>query len=365
MQGVNPDELEKACSLLGDTVLDPAVWPLAMDGICRAVGASGAMLLQGDVRTPDIPRTASFDEQTQCYFRGDWHIRDTRAKYAVPLLLRGASVVIDQDIMNAEQMRADAMYNELLIPLGFQWFAGVGFWAESALWGLSIQRTITQGPFEERDKGALAGLSRNLTEAATISAAVGRSVLSGATNALNAVRRPAIAIDRFAFVLGANPAMDCVFDDCIHVRNRRLFVADVEAKTCLERLTDRLRTTSDTDVLPCEPIVVRRKRRAPVVIRVLPVHGAARTPFLGARALLTFASVEPRPGPKPSLLAKLFGLTPAEAKLASLMAEGISVEKAAEALEISRETARNQLKAVFAKTATHRQSELVALLSGL
>jgi hypothetical protein len=86
---VNPDELEKACSLLGDTVLDPAVWPLAMDGICRAVGASGAMLLQGDVRTPDIPRTASFDEQTQCYFRGDWHIRDTRAKYAVPLLLRG------------------------------------------------------------------------------------------------------------------------------------------------------------------------------------------------------------------------------------------------------------------------------------
>jgi hypothetical protein len=55
--------------------------------------------------------------------------------------------------MNAEQMRADAMYNELLIPLGFQWFAGVGFWAESALWGLSIQRTITQGPFEERDKG--------------------------------------------------------------------------------------------------------------------------------------------------------------------------------------------------------------------
>src|SRR5262245_56035483 len=69
-----------------------------------------------------------------------------RANYAVPLLLREASVVIDQDIMNAEQMRADAMYNELLIPLGFQWFAGVGFWAESALWGLSIQRTITQGP---------------------------------------------------------------------------------------------------------------------------------------------------------------------------------------------------------------------------
>jgi hypothetical protein len=35
---------------------------------------------------------------------------------------------------------------------------------------------------------------------------------------------------------------------------------------------------------------------------------------------------------------------------------------AARELEISRETARNQLKSVFAKTDTHRQSELVALL---
>jgi DNA-binding CsgD family transcriptional regulator len=90
-----------------------------------------------------------------------------------------------------------------------------------------------------------------------------------------------------------------------------------------------------------------------------------REPRFSERALLTFASVEPRSGPKPSVLVKLFGLTPAEAKLASLMAEGISVEQAAEALEISRETARNHLKAVFAKTATHRQGELVALLNGL
>jgi DNA-binding CsgD family transcriptional regulator len=65
------------------------------------------------------------------------------------------------------------------------------------------------------------------------------------------------------------------------------------------------------------------------------------------------------------LLVKLFGLTSAEAKLASIIAEGVNPEQAAEELGISRETARNQLKAVFAKTATHRQSELVALLARL
>jgi DNA-binding CsgD family transcriptional regulator len=47
------------------------------------------------------------------------------------------------------------------------------------------------------------------------------------------------------------------------------------------------------------------------------------------------------------------------------MAEGLSPERAAEELKIARGTARNHLKAVFAKTATHRQGELVALLSRL
>jgi DNA-binding CsgD family transcriptional regulator len=61
----------------------------------------------------------------------------------------------------------------------------------------------------------------------------------------------------------------------------------------------------------------------------------------------------------------VFGLTPAEARLASIMAEGANPEEAAEELHISRDTARNQLRAIFAKTTTHRQSELVALLSRL
>jgi DNA-binding CsgD family transcriptional regulator len=54
-----------------------------------------------------------------------------------------------------------------------------------------------------------------------------------------------------------------------------------------------------------------------------------------------------------------------EARLASPIASGISPERAAEDLGIARETARNQLKSIFAKADTHRQGELVALLSRL
>lgn len=57
-----------------------------------------------------------------------------------------------------------------------------------------------------------------------------------------------------------------------------------------------------------------------------------------------------------------FGLTPAEARLAVALADGLSVEEAAAQLTVAVHTARSQLKAIFAKTGVHRQSELVALL---
>ena len=58
-------------------------------------------------------------------------------------------------------------------------------------------------------------------------------------------------------------------------------------------------------------------------------------------------------------------LTPAEAKVAGLVGNGVTLAEAARVSGVAISTVRNQLKAVFAKTETHRQSELVALLSAL
>ena len=35
------------------------MWPLLMADVCSASGATGACLLQSDVRTPDVPMTAA------------------------------------------------------------------------------------------------------------------------------------------------------------------------------------------------------------------------------------------------------------------------------------------------------------------
>jgi DNA-binding CsgD family transcriptional regulator len=61
-------------------------------------------------------------------------------------------------------------------------------------------------------------------------------------------------------------------------------------------------------------------------------------------------------------LGDLFGLTPAEANLAILLARGLSLAEASGAQNISLHTARAQLKAIFAKTGVSRQAELVRLV---
>jgi DNA-binding CsgD family transcriptional regulator len=357
--------LEKVCTRLGDAVIDPATWPEIIGEISAAAGATGAGLLQSDVRTPDIPRSAGVDDLFRTYFAEGWHTADIRAERGVPLALAGQPVITDQDIFTPEEIRRLPMYNDLLAAHGVRWFAAAAFRSGPALWALSIQRTIKEGPFEVHEKPALAALSQRLTEVASLSTAVGRMVLSGATEALNAVRQPAVALDRFGVVLDVNPAAEALFDDQMRIKDRRLHVLDAEARSALESLYDRLRVTTDLAALPCEPIVVRRRDKAAIILRILPVPAAARVPFLGARALVTLTAMERRRRPQALLLAGTFGLTPAEARLASIIAEGRNPERAAEELNIARATARNHLKAIFAKTATRRQSELVALLSRL
>jgi DNA-binding CsgD family transcriptional regulator len=294
---------------LDEAVSDYSIWPEIMEEISAAVGATGAALLQSDIQT-DISHTKGTDEP---------HIQ-------------GRDGAIGEKLAHA---------------------------------GTSTQRPRWQASSESVEKCPLVLSRRQLSATADLSAAVGRAVLAGIINALHQVKKPTLAQDRDGIVLDKNVAAERIFDDEVCLRNSRLFVRDHQAKAQLEALTDQLRTKRETLALPVAPIVVRRQTKQPLVIHILPINSAARTPFLGSPALLTFSDLRRKSGPQPGTLSQTFGLTAAEAKLASLIAAGISVKRTAEVLHIANETARNQLKAVFAKTETHRQGELVALLSQL
>jgi DNA-binding CsgD family transcriptional regulator len=206
----------------------------------------------------------------------------------------------------------------------------------------------------------LASFTRRLIEIAAVAEARGSGTSPAA--ALNAMRLPAIALDQEGFVAEVNAAAEALFDNDVKIKDRRLFVRDPAARALLKEAIDQLRASPRLNLLATDPIIVQRQDKLPVLVRTWRFDWAAHGPAQDVSALLTLNALGPKPGPPAAILAKTFRLTPAEAKLACVIARGASPEIAAGELKISRETARNQLKSVFAKTDTHRQSELVALL---
>ncbi|MFC4160171.1 helix-turn-helix transcriptional regulator [Chitinimonas lacunae] len=67
--------------------------------------------------------------------------------------------------------------------------------------------------------------------------------------------------------------------------------------------------------------------------------------------------------PDPNWLQMLYGLTPAETRLAGVLAHDHSPVECAELLGVSLATIRTQLRALFGKTGTRRQAELARLLA--
>lgn len=81
--------------------------------------------------------------------------------------------------------------------------------------------------------------------------------------------------------------------------------------------------------------------------------------------LLVLVDPQARREPTASVLQQVFNLTPAEARLALGLAEGLDLQEISELHGVSVGTLRVQLKAVFAKTNTKRQAQLVVLLARL
>jgi DNA-binding CsgD family transcriptional regulator len=82
-------------------------------------------------------------------------------------------------------------------------------------------------------------------------------------------------------------------------------------------------------------------------------------------ALLVVRSIQREEAEGRAGLWRDLGLTPAERRLADELCAGHSLRQSADCLGVAYDTARNQLKAIFAKAGVNRQAALVALVARL
>lgn len=120
--------------------------------------------------------------------------------------------------------------------------------------------------------------------------------------------------------------------------------------------------SAETDVVQALSLP-RSDQRLPLnlVLRPLPPSNPIEGQTLPAVAVF-ISDPEYKSQAPVDVLQQLYGLTPAESRLATALADGLSLDAASEMLHISRHTARAHLRAIFAKTGVTQQTMLVSLL---
>jgi DNA-binding CsgD family transcriptional regulator len=345
-----------------DAAVDPSRWNAAMDVAGMATGSFGAALLPISGYLPNFPCSGSVSEGFDTFIRDGWYQRDARVAGVPTMNARG--VMVDLDIMNFDDIKRHAFYQEFLAPQGLRWFAGVKVASGDDLWCLAIQRSIAQGPFSPVEQKALAKVSTQLSSAAALARAVGFAGAQSAVEAFELSGSAVVLLNRRAEIIRLNPSAEKLLGRGLRVAGKRLVSHDSQASAALDRaLRTLLWNTAGSALHP--PVALPRTGLRPLLAYPVKLSGVTANVLADCQALLVLVDPEKRGGPPEASLRSGFGLTAAEARLAARLAAGETIDAVAGELGIAKETARNQLKSIFAKTGVRRQAELVALFARL
>jgi DNA-binding CsgD family transcriptional regulator/PAS domain-containing protein len=297
---------------------------------------------------------------TEAYFREGWVGREERAR-GVPVMMRRGAYA-DLDFMTSEEIDHHPFYQEFLGAYGLRWFAGVKLAFGDDLWVLAIQRSIGQDPFSPEEVARLARMSPSLASAAALARALGFARAEAALAAFEVSGMAAALLDRFGRIVRLNAAAELLLGPDLRIREGRIACADHDATAAFDRVLHTLLwSASGQALLP--PVALPRADKRPLLAYAARPPAICAAALAPCQAIVVFIDPDARRKPPEAHLALAFGLTGAEARLASRLATGESLANVAEALGITKETARELLKRVFTKADVHRQAELVALLA--
>jgi DNA-binding CsgD family transcriptional regulator/PAS domain-containing protein len=356
-----------------DAAGDPQLWSVFLEQFAETVGGAATLMFLYDVKGHDgnIAATVRLDPEdlrkySEHYIQVDqWGIQGAH-------LIKSGNVVTGQMLCPDQVLERSEFCNDFLRPMdAFHQFCGFIRTEQSVASIISCLRPKRDGPFGEKELRLLRVLMPHLQRAFQFHqriVALQRNA-DVATEALDRLAIGFLLVDAAGKILMSNRLATTILqqNDGLAIIGGRLHAArEREAN----RLRDLIRQAAATGSgLGFESggmmTVPRPSHRRAFEILVAPLRaGALPLGVIPPRQASAIFVLDPENQPEPNdeVLVRLFGLTPAEARLAILLIHGKSLTQAAEEFGLSRNTIRSQLQKVFYKTGTTRQGELVSLL---
>jgi DNA-binding CsgD family transcriptional regulator len=338
-------------------------WAVTLFGIDMRIGAVDFSFEAGNA-----PPEASID-----YIR-NWNQKDPRA--AIMMGLPPGEWDSCHRHFSEEEVAQIPFFQDFLIPYGGRWTTGGNVYRdERTNVVLSVHRGYESGPLSDDDLAELRSLGRHFEKA--IGLWFSRRSLGGrALLGLEVVQRlnqPIVVVDGARRIVGINPSAEALLARAKVLQESGGCLTLSSAKddaNFLIAVRDLCRLEQQAAQKASEQVIlyaggsgnVGRIGLCMVAVRPGATMGAFGSEPL-VLALLYDSSMLVRPDGY--LLATMYGLTPAETRIARLLCEGLSINEIAESSLVSVHTVRSQVKALLEKTDCNRQAELVARLSNM
>lgn len=366
-----PNEPAELIDLIYDAAVDASIWPRVADCLADLCGATSAQLLCQDFKMLKVTNIAPrFDPEIVRSYAEHW-VYHNGPVGGTARRTRIGSIISFDTLMPRRELERTAIYNEFFLPAGLAEMLGSRLLAEGSLdAAVSLYRPASKGGFGRQQERSLASLIPHLQRALRLYLRLAEVDMRRAASAelLDRLNQAAMLVDAAACVLFANRAAEEILADQVGLRrgaDGTLYNGRQAETIRLHKLianaaadvTDGAGTAGDRVRLS------RGEARAPLTVLVIPLRAA--TDWLTPRrpaAILFVSDPERTNTPTAERLRQTFGLTRAEAAVAVEVLNGHGLQAAAAVLGVAPATARTHLTAVFGKTGTHRQAELVRVL---
>lgn len=337
----------------------PEAWPALLDTLAARIGASGAGLIIDRADSPPITSsTEALQEALSEYCStGGWQTSEltTYARGAAP-----ASFLLDEDFFPPEMMRREAA--GALIPLGVGALLGTVFPMPSGETAVIMLQRRPDAPLSPRQ--ALAWLNTVRPHLGRAALIAGRLQLERAADTVKTLARlglPAAVLTAGTTVLVANSLFEALRSPFRIGAFDRLSLIGQAADRLFKDAAMRSSIAPSVRSIP----IPARDNDPAMIIHVAPVERRAHDIFNQAACIVIVTPLGGARVPDTAMLNGLFDLTPAEARLVQTLANGLTINQAAGDMDLSVTTLRTQLRSVFAKTGTSRQTELSRLIGSM
>ena len=362
-------DLSALIAHLYDAAMEASSWPGTASRIAKALGSTSTVVKlhgeHGHVSLLECTSNLVVSERDQAW-ADEWHRRDLWVERSVA---HGpARIITDEDLVRPEEQARSGFYQEWLPHLGIHHMLGAVFPVAQGVMGvLGIHRPREAGAYtdQERRQAAivLPHLQRALHIGQRLTALEGQH--SAALQALDRLDAGVLIVDRRGLIIQASARAEVMLRECpeLVVDRGRLSLHQPSLRDKLLALVRAaLETAQGRGGQAGTALLVPRPQRAPLVLSVAPLSAHAGLHDREQPAALIFIR-DPEASLDVTHLRELFGLTRAEATVAAALGRGRSLDDIATELNVSIGTVRTHLKRSLAKTGTHRQAQLVALMA--